>query len=692
MEEAYRNRSYREDPLPLPLTIGLFLSQLREHPDSLLRAVVARAEVLKKSNPPVARVLLEIVHGWQGLQVDLDMVHRLADGSADAEMIRKTLELREKLRESVKPELQALAEATDLAQGLAPVLLEDAALAQSVLNSGSESSQITLLAGARLTQLPLPVDVVGAMLHSKNQLLAVAAESYLLAEDSKDARELVWARHPKEAFVTGWRENLEQLVGSTLDEMAKVEEKLRAELFKENPPVEIIALISNDEHYKRVLRIYADRAVYTYDENAARYLDRVITKEELSVFRQFITTNDLPNLGPQLNRCHYDCTVSQLLVLTKEKGRRVFSHEGLAAWQELMVNLDRLGRGENAKIHYNLEKEIKGLEVLFADEQLLAKDVWQGNGGIRIFVERPQTQAEVETGLANDLEEEEDEAARAARRREEQAREAARFSWRTLVNGKAAIVTAAPAGYSTFDASRFPRDDERPESGDEVQFVAPDSLIITRNFYGLWRQVAGRKPVKISDEGVYASPIVTPDGKWVVVAKSDTHWAVPNYVVRFNLQTGREFRVNVPEAEDLMPVAYVAPQGRVLLRRARDEYEQSAKSVGPEKPEFYLVDAATGKAELTTGVFEPLQQDGKRFLQPTGKPNEFWAAIPNLQTNQTRVGRYNLKDFSFQELLVVPHISFDSMSLWVDEAAVKLFVVYEGQLLSLPLPASGAKK
>lgn len=37
------------------------------------------------------------------------------------------------------------------------------------------------------------------------------------------------------------------------------------------------------------------------------------------------------------------------------------------------------------KIRYELEKEIKGLEILHADETLLVKDVWQRGDEIRIF-------------------------------------------------------------------------------------------------------------------------------------------------------------------------------------------------------------------------------------------------------------------------------------------------------------------
>ena len=47
--------------------------------------------------------------------------------------------------------------------------------------------------------------------------------------------------------------------------------------------------------------------------------------------------------------------------------------------------------------------------------------------------------------------------------------------------------------------------------------------------YGLWRLAPGRDP-ELLLEGNCAAPIITPDGKWAVVAKTDTSWAVPNYL------------------------------------------------------------------------------------------------------------------------------------------------------------------
>ncbi len=106
----------------------------------------------------------------------------------------------------------------------------------------------------------------------------------------------------------------------------------------------------------------------------------------------------------------------------------------------------------------------------------------------------------------------------------------------------------------------------------------------------------------------------------------------------------------------------------------------------PAAPEYYLLDAATGQVRLAPGTFAPLRQAGKRLLQSTGKPDEVWAAIP--KDNQTEVGRYNLKDFSFELLLKIPHLTFESSNLWVDGEGGKLYVVYKGQLLRLPLPGA----
>ena len=676
--ELDRDRLYRTEALPIPISIGKYLATTKSASESLVRSVLARAESLKKTNPTMAQSLFEIANRWQSRHVDLDMIQRIANRSADSNTIATALERRTHLRENFNTELQVLLMRSSEPLGFGSVLLNDSHLAQSILASEDQPAQIALLAGARLTQTSLPVELVGALLPSKNSLLASAAELYLLAEDSKDAQKLLWQHHSNQAFVTGWSDD-------NFDQMTKVEEKLRAELFKEDAPLEIFGLVSDDELYSRVLRIYADKAIYTQSEDPARYLEREVSKVEVSAFKEFVTTAGLKDLGPQFGGCHNNCSTLEFLSLKKDEGRRVFGRQAYSDWMTIGTRFEALGRGAGARIRYRFENEIKGLEVLYADRDLVVKEVWQRGDEIRILVERPETEEDVNKRIIEDDGSEEDlQAAQVERWRKELAQRRARFSWRKLTGNKAGAVVTQPDSYSTFDESNFPIESEGYDD-QKVQMVSADTIVITRNFNGLWKQVAGSNAVRIS-EGSYSNPIVTADGKWVVLAKADSHWGNPNYIVRFNLNTGREFRVDVNPADALDPVIFLPLHNKILVRRAKEEFDLlPKKSIGPDRPEYYLLDAATGDIKLVSGEFAPLRHKGKRFLQSTGNPDEYWAAIPNERRTQTQVGRYNLKDFSFKPVLVVPHISFDSMSMWVDESRDKLYVVYNDQLIRLPL-------
>jgi hypothetical protein len=682
-------RPYRQDRLPIPVSVGAYLAELKNPPDTLVRAVLTRAASLRKTNEPLARVLLETAHRWEGRQVDLDLLKRIAANTADAKTIITALERRAKLRESVLSELRSLLAVSGAPQGIGAILLEDNDAAETILSSGDQPAQIALLAAARLTQTPLPIDVVGPLLNSKNSLLAMAAERYLLAEDSKQARTVLWQKHPNEAFITGWRENIPLIAGDNFDRIAKQEEKLRGELRKPGGPVEIFALLNNGEQYGNVLRIYTDNAVYTHYEDASRYRERVVPKGEVSSFKEFISTSGVADLGPQFASCHHNCWVSEFLMLSGDGGRRLFSHGPIGGpTLVLLANLQQLG--SDATTHYNFEKEIKGLEVLYSDPNLPVSYVWQHGDQIRIFVERAETDEERANKKADEEEEEDDDNAVAQRRQREVARYYARFSWRSLKGKDATTSVAAPEGYSTLDPTKFPLDGEdatmrRDER--QVQAIGANTILIARNFDGLWKQVAGAKAVRISGEnGAYVNPVVTPDSKWAVISKSDGSWSEPNYLVRLNLETGREDLVNVEPADELSAIAFLPVHNKILVRRAKDDPQwNSGKRVGPDVPEYYLIDPKTGDAQLVSGEFAPLREEGERFLQPAEETGQYWAAIPDRTKNQTVVVRYNLKDFSFRPVLTVPQISFESMSMWVDEKQGKLYFVYESQLLRLPL-------
>ena len=692
--DVLRYRAPNEAPLSVKLIIGKYLGQNRETPsDSLISLVLARAEELKTENPALASALLDITHMWQGQQIELDIIRRIGNGSADSSTIMEALGRREKMREGLRTELQGLASVDGAAQAVGAVLLNDATLAQGILNSEDRSAQVALLACSRLTQMPLPVEMVNQLLRRKDSLLTLAAETYLLAEDSPEAREILWRRHPNEAFVTGWRENT-YIGGLSFEGIIKSEEQLRAEVLKENGPIEILAYMYNLTDHGMVLRIYPDKAVFTEHEDPARYRERTVSAAEIAVLRDFIASKGFADRGPTAMYCHHGCPTGELLLLTKEKGRRVFNTGGFDDWAELMDQFVQLGNRDDARVHYKLEEQIKGLEVLYAGE-LTVNEIAQQGGELRILVEREETKQENEERMATyegNEDDEEELALQLSRRRVEITN--ARVSWRVFANDKIGPVTSQPDSYLAVDGLRFISGDENDvdweTNADEIQVIGPDSIIFVQNYANLFRQFAGSKPVAIGTEnGVYSSPTVTRDGKWVVATKEGEE-AEPGYIVRLNLLTGREFRVNLPPADQLFPVAFIPPLGKVLVKRAKGEYiPTGAKAKGPDKAEYYLLDPATGIARLVTGDFTPLMRS-QRFLQATERPDEFWAAISDDKKNQTQIGRYSVKDFSFKPITTVPQLLFDSKSIWVDAAQKKVYVVYKGQLLRLPLQATDA--
>jgi hypothetical protein len=695
--DVLRYRGPQEEALSTTLSIGKFLGHSRETPtESLINAVLARVEELKSDNAPLAGALLEIAHQWQGQQVELDIIRRINNGSADSNTVTEALQRKDKLQEGLRAELQGLASVAGAAQGIAAVLLNDPTLAQGVLNSEDEPAQIALLACSRLTQTTLPVELIGPLLRRKNALLLQAAETYLLAEDSPEARDLLWQRHPNEAFITGWRENI--MYGAyNYEALVKSEEQLRAELLKENGPTEIIAMVSNFGTESSILRVFADKAVYIEHEDAARYRERTVPLAEVAALKDFLSVGGYADSGPTLGYCHHGCPVTELLMLTKAKGRRVFHQGGYTEWMPLQERFIELGTG--AKVHYKLEEEIKGLEVLYAGKMAVDDVAGQGNE-LRILVERPETEQESQERQATydfeDADDDEELQTQMIRRRIEL--DKARFSWRVFANDQLGSPTAPPDFYFAAEASRFITGDENDLDWEnnivnQKGMLSADSIVFAQNYDGLWRQFAGTKPVRIGEEdAMYLNPIVTRDGKWVIVEKSKHEGNDPGQIVRLNLQTGREFPVNLPQADQLVPLASLPVINKVLVKRAKAEFVAAGtKPNGPERPEYFLVDAATGASRPVSGEFAPLQQNGNRFLQPTDKPDEFWAAIPDDKKNQTQIGRYSLKDFSFIPIRTVPQLIFDSMSMWVDASSKKLYVVYKSQLLRLPLESSPPK-
>ena len=107
-EEAERYRSFGDESLPVPVSIGRYLARKKNVSENLVAAVLKYAESQRARHSTEAQALLEVTRGWQARQVDLDIVRRIVAGTADANTIANALERRAKLRGSVGSEVRAL--------------------------------------------------------------------------------------------------------------------------------------------------------------------------------------------------------------------------------------------------------------------------------------------------------------------------------------------------------------------------------------------------------------------------------------------------------------------------------------------------------------------------------------------------------------------------------------------------------
>ncbi len=162
---------------------------------------------------------------------------------------------------------------------------------------------------------------------------------------------------------------------------------------------------------------------------------------------------------------------------------------------------------------------------------------------------------------------------------------------------------------------------------------------------------------------------------------------------QFHAETGNVTPLDVPPADSCDPVAYVASHGKILAVRASDgDREHPAPEGGPVEPEYRLIDPATWTSEVVEGEFRPLADQTYRPLQPTGRPDEYWAAIDETAqinhkfTTAVRVGRYDAKRFAFTPVVTLPDVRFSSMEMWVDEPGGGIYVAVNGDLLRIPLP------
>jgi HEAT repeat protein len=695
--------------------LGLYISLKADIDDALGRALVDRIGQLDKTDPPTALALRRLIVKWSGPAINALLLRDLKNNRTETDAVVKLLSIRKQLREEQQQDVFDLRTGGPAAVGISSCLIEDPNDLDAILNSPSDETKTAMLACARLIRAPLAVQKVAENLKSHDKLLALAAERYLETEDSPEARRIVLSLHPNEAKILGattafstgpidsegsYTPNLLALFGTVSEyyvqarpyfgaydesSLAETEKRLQQEV-KSSP--DLLGIYSWEENS---IRIYKDRAVLNWEDDPARYRERVLTNEEFDHFKGLLSHYRADELPPFLSCAGGEgCETRELLMLGRNGGRRVFVKS--SSLPPLFSELDRLFKDMRlapSTIKYWAGKDVPSLEVLFASEQLDAMAVWKSGGDFRLLTADKIRRAAIDSEIAAfaenlpEIEEapamEYGEDGRISKERSR--REYENFTWNIFVDGSLGAETTQPAQVEFIpikDSFAVPPHAERWKA-------RAGAIEIRANDEGLYKIVAG-KLTKIRT-GSYSDPVVTPNGRWVVVSKYDE--SAGNQLVRVNLLTNRE--VVVPPSADGVDsqhaFAYIASVNRILVG-LQESYEgeneySPGESVESDSGGYSLLDPETGSLIPARGEIRPIVQQTFRALQPTSNPFEFWAALANGE--DTVIGQYSSRTFTFKPLLKLSKIRFNSMDMWTDEPAGKVYFVYEGHLLGLQI-------
>ncbi|MEO6393492.1 MAG: HEAT repeat domain-containing protein, partial [Pyrinomonadaceae bacterium] len=690
-EEVNRPRNPGWGYRSFELELGKFLANRTKVAEDVASAILARAEQSRRTDPFLSSALFEVAHRWQVATVDLDLLRQIREGTASADVIANAIKRRGQMRERSGLALQTLVGAKGFASGVAAVLSADEAQIGPILAGSAPLPKIAMLVCARLAQQPLPVRAVAALLKSQDPLLALAAERYLLAEDSPEARAQLWERYPRQAYFTGWRELIERFDANDFANAAKIEAALQNEVFSaDDAPREIYAILDRNQRPHHILRVYRDRAVYTWNESDARYRECVVSANDLAEFRLFVANRKLTLQGPQFSPCEI-CRSFEFLAMNRSGARRTVIQSNILDGASIFGQFVALRKG--TKTHYRFEDTFSGVEVLIDDPREQVRDVWQNGNDLRVRIEHEKTAAEHEQdeqdkAATTQIRGGENSVAQRALRYKLGRRERERFAWYGLRNGKLTGTAARPSPIMSADETDLDLDpnDFDPMINQRIGLATAGPvtvLAVNGTPWGLWAKYGTSRPTLIDRAGAYRNPVISSDGTWVVATRLvATPYEETNFLTRINLTTGQSFPVDMPMSDQFDAIVYLPTRGRFLVWNGP---RRNPMFTEPLTASVYLLDPVNGMVQRVAGNFSPLLPLNNRMLQPTSKPDEYWAAVPDRKKLQTQVGRYDLNDFSFHPIMTIPYVAFDSSAMWVDEAGGKLLIVIDGQLVRMPL-------
>ncbi|MDX2029285.1 MAG: HEAT repeat domain-containing protein [Blastocatellia bacterium] len=275
--------------------VGAQLSERKRAPLHLAAALLDRVRAMEATDPRTANHLRLIVLSWATAPVHRYLVDRIADGTADRWAIRQALNYRGELQAGFADDLRRIVKQSGRGAGIAAALLDEAPARHAILAGDDREALLALVACARLLRIALPVAAVGRLYSLGDDWLRLAADRYLVSEDSPDAHRLLLAQHPGEALILGAPFNPKER-----DPFVEWQASLRDEVRRPNGPEEIFAMAMTQEGEWReavTIRVRTGRAILTARDGAAAEASRSLTDAELQRLRTLldeIRFNEMP--------------------------------------------------------------------------------------------------------------------------------------------------------------------------------------------------------------------------------------------------------------------------------------------------------------------------------------------------------------------------------------------------------------
>ena len=598
------------------------------------------------------------------------LLTNIAEGNASTEMIALALKSRFQLQKDAPKTILSLLAQGRYKAGIAAMLISEQAHQGKILAGNDTEAQLALLVAARYLRAQLPLSEVAHLL--KIPSLSNAVEQYLEIVNSKAAREILWAHHPNQAWIVG--ENVsygwDSIDGRSRSESEK---KLQTELRNSDENVEVYAILGQSSwgsFSDVVVRLKGNEGEISLLGISGNEKARTLTKSELQELKAINANPQIEELGTESYPIGEDDSAVAVryehLRLTKKGGRRVLLNEGSheELYHQLTSLFYKLSQSGVYEYRYDRFDKIKGLELLYSNELKKVLLVAQEYNKLKVIVSDTSSLYEAITNPT---------------------KEEIIPNWYEFNSGKLGAITQMPTSYVDFFQTlreirklrQLPIVNTPNGLGELSSTSSGEHLFVGSHFQnskGIFKHTLGEEPVKVSSKKC-EELVVTSDEKWLVIKAVPEIKSGASKLIRLNLQTGQEYEVKLPPAINLTPIASIPLRKEILLG------EIISRSI----TNSYLLDPETGNLQSVSGEFRPVLSQARFPFQPTGNPNEYWEIIEDTTTKITRVGRYNLSNFTFSTVLELPDL-MGIGAYCVDEAAGQIYVVHDGNLLRIPLP------